>query len=354
MSYTVINYVGDGVTTTYAINFPLGYINESDVTCRVNNEVDAFSNPSYRPLTFISQGLVTIGGTVPALGQTIVFQRTVSAIVLEHDYVDGAIDTAQNLNESFEQSLMLIQQLLDGLFPAPPPNPIPVTAAQTNYVTQTQLTAAQAITNAAIASLAAAQTAATAAAIAAVEADITSQIASTLAELNLKSGDRLLQSLYTSVNPTSHITATIPFSTTPTGSSGTVLLTQSITPTAVGNTITIQAIVPCIPYYGDAGVIIIVGGNYVIGDYMPSNSAKDTMMIQYDYTTVGTSPITITVNVGILSNAAGSAYLIINDGNGGGQHASMLIQEIGVTSAQVPQGDVSVTDNDAINATVYP
>lgn len=115
-AYTQIPYTGNGVTTQYAVNFPLGYLSKSDVTCRVNNEVDGLGNPTYRTLTWITDNLAQIGGAVPGVGEPILFERTVSKTTLKHDYQDGAPITESNLDESNKQNLMAIQEALDGRF----------------------------------------------------------------------------------------------------------------------------------------------------------------------------------------------------------------------------------------------
>lgn len=121
MALSRIVYPGDGVTTQFAIPFSLGYIRESDVTCRVGDEVDGGGNPRYRQMTFISPELVSIAGTGPAPGPVagrVVFTRTVERDGLLVDYEDGAIINEVNMNTAQKQALMLVHEVLDGRFEA--------------------------------------------------------------------------------------------------------------------------------------------------------------------------------------------------------------------------------------------
>lgn len=110
MALSRIVMYGDGSTTQYAIPFALGYINESDISCYVGNETIS------RDLTFLGTTLVEIGGTVPASGERILFERTVAQDRLLVDYIDGDIINEENMNTSQKQTMMLVHQVLDGRF----------------------------------------------------------------------------------------------------------------------------------------------------------------------------------------------------------------------------------------------
>jgi hypothetical protein len=116
MSLSRIVAIGDGVTTQFPLSFALGYIKQSDITCQVNGEVDGGGAPVYRALTFISTNLVQVGGAVPGNGVTVVFERTVVNNALLVDFTDGDVLNGENLNTSQKQSIMLVQQVLDGRF----------------------------------------------------------------------------------------------------------------------------------------------------------------------------------------------------------------------------------------------
>ncbi len=114
MSYSIITYIGDGSPHQYMLNFSLGYIQKSDVKCQVNNEVDGFDQPVYRNVTFLTADTVTIDGAVPGTGEHVVFTRTVSKTQMQNDFEDGAILQETNLDNSFFQPMMAIQEILDG------------------------------------------------------------------------------------------------------------------------------------------------------------------------------------------------------------------------------------------------
>lgn len=116
MSLSIIVYDGDGVTNQFTIPFALGYITEADITCRVGEEVDGGGDPVYRPITFISEELVEVGGDVPGDGVKVVFLRSVAREQLLVDYEDGSILNEDNLNLSQKQLIMLIHECLDGRF----------------------------------------------------------------------------------------------------------------------------------------------------------------------------------------------------------------------------------------------
>lgn len=117
MAFSVITTTGDGVTVQYALNFTLGILSRDYVKCQVGNEVDGLGDPVYRTLTWINDGLVQIGGTVPANGEVIEFTRTVPKDALQHDYSNGAVIEESNLDESNLQTLMAVHEVLDGRLP---------------------------------------------------------------------------------------------------------------------------------------------------------------------------------------------------------------------------------------------
>lgn len=112
---SIIEYTGDGSTIQYTINFTGGYTLEAHVFCRVNDEVDGSGDPIYRSLTFISEGLVEIGGAVPALGEKIVFQRVTPVDAPVVDFEDGVTFTEEDIDAGFEQVLFGIQEAQDNL-----------------------------------------------------------------------------------------------------------------------------------------------------------------------------------------------------------------------------------------------
>lgn len=117
MGLSILTYTGDGATTQYAVNFVLGILSRDHVKCRVGTEVDGLGDPVYRTLTWINDGLVEVQGTVPAIGEHVVFTRNVPLNTLAHDYSDGAAITEDNLDQSNKQALMAVHELMDGRVP---------------------------------------------------------------------------------------------------------------------------------------------------------------------------------------------------------------------------------------------
>ena len=116
MAFTRLNTTYAGGPNVHVVNFPLGYLSQDDVTARVNNEVDGLGDPVYRPLTWLTEGTVAIGGTALVNGDEIELERTVDKDTLEHDYADGEIINEPNLDASFKQAIMLVHEVLDGRF----------------------------------------------------------------------------------------------------------------------------------------------------------------------------------------------------------------------------------------------
>ena len=118
MSYSRVTKIGDGATNQFAVNFALGYLNESDVTARVADEVDGLGEPAYRTITFLSENLLQISGTVPALGEEVVFERTVDKEALNVNFSNGDVLEEVNLDIAQKQAAMAVHEVLDGRFSA--------------------------------------------------------------------------------------------------------------------------------------------------------------------------------------------------------------------------------------------
>lgn len=113
MANSTVVIPGDGVTTLVTVNFVLGQISPEDVTCHVTGEVDSTGYPRYRTFTFNSGTSVQVDGAPCPVGQSYVFNRTVTHSKLLVDYEDGDGITAENLNKAQKQAIMLIHQLMD-------------------------------------------------------------------------------------------------------------------------------------------------------------------------------------------------------------------------------------------------
>jgi hypothetical protein len=117
MSYSLLEFTGDGETVTFPIAFTLGYLSQDDVFCRVNNEVDVNGDPVYRSITWLpgNEGLVTIGGDVPEVGVPIVFSRVVDKDKLLYDFQKNDPIDERSLDESHLQLMMAMHEFLDGI-----------------------------------------------------------------------------------------------------------------------------------------------------------------------------------------------------------------------------------------------
>lgn len=112
MALSRITIPGNGSTTQFVVQFPLGFLEESDITCKVGTE------PGFRTITFITPTQLQISGAAPGVGIPVVFERTVSPTELVVDFTDGDIQNDDNLDAMQKQGLMLIHQVLDGRFAA--------------------------------------------------------------------------------------------------------------------------------------------------------------------------------------------------------------------------------------------
>ena len=114
--YSFYEYAGDGVTTRFPIQFSLGELKRAYVTCRVDNEVDAFGAPLYRALADVpgDPGMIEVLGAVPGVGVPIVFRRIVPKELLLHLYANGSILDYPSLDESHLQLMMALHEVLDG------------------------------------------------------------------------------------------------------------------------------------------------------------------------------------------------------------------------------------------------
>ena len=112
---SIIALTGDGVTTQWTVNFTGGYMDESHVTCQVNGEVDGSQQPVYRPLTFISPGLIEVGGGAAGVGEEVLFRRTTPITSPINDFSGNAQFSSENVDLSFQQVLFGAQEAADNL-----------------------------------------------------------------------------------------------------------------------------------------------------------------------------------------------------------------------------------------------
>lgn len=100
-------------TNVFAVDFTLGYLEESHVKARVNDEVDGSNNPLYRDITFLTPGTISLSGTLTN-GDIVVLTRETPKDTVAHDYADGEELSEANLDDSFLQAIMIAHEALDG------------------------------------------------------------------------------------------------------------------------------------------------------------------------------------------------------------------------------------------------
>ena len=118
MAFSRVTKIGDGVSTQYPVNFTLGYIDPTHITARVGDEVDGLGNPVYRAITFLGPNIFQIAGTPAGIGVPIVFERTVPKESLIVNFSNGDVLDEVNLDTSQLQTIMAVQEVLDGRFTA--------------------------------------------------------------------------------------------------------------------------------------------------------------------------------------------------------------------------------------------
>jgi len=111
MALTRNDFTGDGVTTVYDVSFTLGFLQQSDifVSLDTNEHTDQLS------YTFLNATQIVM--TTP-VGNGIEFniRRVVDRSKPINDYEEGAILREKNLDDSFLQALMILQEIEDGYF----------------------------------------------------------------------------------------------------------------------------------------------------------------------------------------------------------------------------------------------
>jgi hypothetical protein len=114
LALTRINKVGDGVTSTFNVNFTLGYISESHVTAWVDGEVDGLGDIVYRTITFTTADMLTLSGDPPGNGVEVYFERTVPKDSLLVDFSNGDNLDETNLDTMQLQILHIAMEAIDG------------------------------------------------------------------------------------------------------------------------------------------------------------------------------------------------------------------------------------------------
>ena len=115
--YSFYTIVSDGTTDTYPLNFALGELKRTYVRVYVDGEVDGGGAQIYRQIEDVpgETGMVRVlGGVVPAGGR-VNFQRIVPKDMLIHRYNNGSILDYPSLDESHDQLMMAMHEVLDGI-----------------------------------------------------------------------------------------------------------------------------------------------------------------------------------------------------------------------------------------------
>lgn len=114
MSFTTNTVVSDGVTTQYPVSFTNGIYDRTYVKVYVEDDVDGGGNQLERSFTWINDGLIELDVAAPS-GKKVTIRRELNRSEPDVDYVDGAILDEQNLNQSMDQLIGLIQEIFDGV-----------------------------------------------------------------------------------------------------------------------------------------------------------------------------------------------------------------------------------------------
>ncbi len=110
MANTTRPYIGDGVRTIYPIDFALGYINRDYVFVYLDNISTFTTQLEY---TWVDDSQIQLAEPV-ANGVPFTIRRVVPRHELVNAYEDGAILREGNLDESFKQTLMALEEIQDG------------------------------------------------------------------------------------------------------------------------------------------------------------------------------------------------------------------------------------------------
>lgn len=109
MSKTIKTYLGEVGRTVYPVDFTLGYLDRTHVF------VYAGEVPTEQlTYTWVNDSQIELS-TPYTTGKPFVIRRIVPRTVLLNDYENGAILEESNLDDSFKQSLMILEEVEDGL-----------------------------------------------------------------------------------------------------------------------------------------------------------------------------------------------------------------------------------------------
>lgn len=113
MSFSINTFTSDGVETQYPVSFPNGIYSRNHVKVFVEGDVDGTGAQVERAFTWINDGLIELAVAAP-VGKRVTIRRIMNRDVHDIDYQDGAVLDETNLDQSNDQLLNLIQEIIDG------------------------------------------------------------------------------------------------------------------------------------------------------------------------------------------------------------------------------------------------
>lgn len=111
--HSIVVKIADGISNQYAISFTGGFMSRDHVTARVNEEVDGLGEPTYRPITWVNDGIVQVGGPLPLNGDAVEFRRITPIDQAVNDFQNGSVLLDRALDEGFEQAIKRLQEVED-------------------------------------------------------------------------------------------------------------------------------------------------------------------------------------------------------------------------------------------------
>lgn len=110
MAFTIRTRESDGTTTLYPIDFDIGYLRREHVYV-YQGEPDQYQNQlSY---VWVNDSQIELDTPVPQ-GQEFHIRRVVPRDDIINNYTDGAVLRELNLDDSFKQAVMILQEVEDG------------------------------------------------------------------------------------------------------------------------------------------------------------------------------------------------------------------------------------------------
>lgn len=111
MGFSVVTQTGNGSDSEFLVEFTLGTINTSWITCRVGDETED------RLITFSpgNDSLITVSGEPPGDGVKVVFKRTAPKDKLLYNFQKREPIDEQSLDESHLQLMYAVHEMLDGV-----------------------------------------------------------------------------------------------------------------------------------------------------------------------------------------------------------------------------------------------